>query len=167
MIRHAVLNDASAIAAIYNYYILETVVTFELDAVSQSQISERMAQVKAQNMPWLVLEDDAKNVVGFAYASTWKERIAYQRTAEITVYLHPNASGKAYGTQLYQALFRQLKQTDIHSVIGVVTLPNLASEKLHAKFGMEQVAHFKEVGYKFEQWLDVGYWQGFLNKESK
>ncbi len=78
------------------------------------------------------------------------------------VYLSPKCSGKGIGTKLYQSLFSQLKEKNIHTVIAGITLPNEASVAIHEKFKMNKVAHFEEVGFKFEQWLDVGYWQGTL-----
>jgi len=82
---------------------------------------------------------------------------------EATVYLTPKAQGKGLGTQLYKALFSELKQKSIHSVLGGITLPNPASIALHEKLGMTKVAHFHQIGRKFEQWLDTGYWQLTLN----
>lgn len=165
MIRPVRALDAPAITAIYNHYILNTVVTFELDPLNDSDIHSRIEQVLTKQLPWFVIEQQGE-VVGFAYANTWKERVAYQNTAEITVYIAPQALGKGLGRLLYAALFEALAKTHIHSVIGVVTLPNVASEKLHEQFSMEKAAHFKEVGYKFDKWLDVGYWQGFIERDS-
>jgi L-amino acid N-acyltransferase YncA len=102
-----------------------------------------------------------RNAVG-KDATKWRERFAYRFSVEVTVYLAPTFTGNGVGSQLYDALFSVLKSRSIHSVIGGITLPNLASVALHEKFGLEKVAHFKEVGFKFEQWKDVGYWQGVL-----
>jgi L-amino acid N-acyltransferase YncA len=158
MIRAAIESDAQAIADIYNYYIKNTVVTFEELPVSQNDILERIEKVTGSNLPWLVAEDNSV-VIGYAYAGKWNMRSAYRHTVESTVYLSNSSLAKGWGTRLYQALFDTLRQKSIHVVIGGITLPNPASIALHEKFGMKQVAHFKEVGYKFGQWLDVGYWQ--------
>ncbi len=158
MIRAATTSDAQAIADIYNYYIQNTVITFEEQAVSSNDILERMAKVTGAGLPWLVAKDgDA--VIGYAYATKWNVRSAYRHTVETSVYLAHGSLGKGRGTRLYQALFDILRQSPIHIVIGGITLPNPASVSLHEKFGMTKVAHFKEVGHKFDQWLDVGYWQ--------
>ena len=122
----------------------------------------RLSKIQSDDLPWLVAEDDSGKVIGYAYASKWRERFAYRFSAEVTAYLSPNYLGNGVGTQLYEALFSELKLRSIHSVIGGITLPNQASVALHEKFGLEKAAHFKEVGYKFNQWLDVGYWQGTL-----
>jgi len=105
-----------------------------------------------------VVEEDGL-VCGYAYATQWNKRAAYRKTAEVSVYLSHLATGKGLGSRLYEALFTQLREKQLHIVIGGVTLPNPASIALHEKFGMKKVAHFEQVGYKFGQWLDVGYWQ--------
>lgn len=160
MIRSVLDKDATTISEIYNYYIAETVVTFETETISAEDISARIAKIQSDNLPWLVAEDNEGNVIGYAYASKWRDRFAYRFSVEVTVYLSPNATGNSFGTKLYQALFTELRHLSIHSAIGGITLPNQASVGLHEKFGLEKVAHFKEVGFKFNQWLDVGYWQG-------
>lgn len=155
-------QDAAAISEIYNYYISETVATFETETISSQNIIERICKVKADDLPWIVAEDVSGSVIGYAYASKWRERFAYRFSVEITVYLPINISGKGIGTALYEALFTELRLKNIHTVIGGITLPNDASVGLHEKFGMVKIAHFREVGFKFNQWLDVGYWQGVI-----
>ncbi len=161
MIRDATLNDAAKIVDIYNHYISDSVVTFEQEIISADIMQERISKVLDSKLPWLVAEQDS-NIIGYCYATPWKERSAYRFSVEATVYLHPKVKGLGWGSQLYQSLFEQLKHKQIHAVMGGITLPNEASIRLHEKFGMNKVAHFKQVGYKFEQWLDVGYWQKIL-----
>ena len=110
------------------------------------------------SLPWIVIEDEGQ-VVGYAYASRWKSRCAYRYSVETTVYLSNAATGKGFGSLLYEHLIAELRQRSIHSLIGGIALPNAASVSLHEKFGFEKVAHFKEVGWKFNQWIDVGYWE--------
>lgn len=162
MIRDVTLEDAQAICDIYNYYISDTVITFEELVINSAEIAKRIRAVQQANLPWFVFESSSGEILGYAYATKWRERFSYRFSVEITVYLCPKQAGKGLGTQLYKALFVSLKSKDIHSVIGGITLPNEASVAIHEKFGMSKVAHFKEVGYKFNQWLDVGYWQGTL-----
>lgn len=162
MIRDVTLEDAQAICDIYNYYISDTVITFEELVINSAEIAKRIRAVQQANLPWFVFESSSGEILGYAYATKWRERFSYRFSVEITVYLCPKQAGKGLGTQLYKALFASLKSKDIHSVIGGITLPNEASVAIHEKFGMSKVAHFKEVGYKFDQWLDVGYWQGTL-----
>jgi phosphinothricin acetyltransferase len=161
LIRPATENDAAAIAAIYNHYIQNSTITFEETVLATPEMAARMAEVAAHGLPWLVLEHDG-TVQGYAYASKWKARSAYRFSVEATVYLAPGAVGAGRGAQLYRVLLAQLKEAGFHAVIGGIALPNPASIALHQKFGMRKVAHFNEVGFKFGQWLDVGYWQVVL-----
>lgn len=162
MIRPAKCSDARPIATIYNHYIEHSVITFEEHPVSEADISQRICQSAACNLPWLVAETDSQ-IIGYAYASPWHNRSAYRFTVEASVYLSADAVSGGWGTQLYQALFAYLKAQQIHTVIGCIALPNPASIALHEKLGMVQIGHFKEVGYKFGKWVDVGYWQKVLN----
>ena len=158
MIRPALPADAEAIARIYNYYILNTVITFEELVITPQDITRRLADVYAASLPWLAAVSSGR-IVGYAYASMWKERSAYRYSVESTVYLDPEALGVGFGSQLYENLLTNLRQQKLHTVIGGIALPNEASIRLHEKCGFRKVAHFKEVGYKFGQWVDVGYWQ--------
>ena len=159
MIREVQAQDASSISTIYNHYIENTVVTFEEETITAAEILKRITKISADDLPWFVAEDKSGNILGYAYAAKWRDRFSYRFSVEVTVYLSSEHIAKGLGTKLYQALFATLKRKKIHSAIGGITVPNQASVALHEKFGMEKVAHFKEVGLKFERWLDVGYWQ--------
>lgn len=165
MIRDIEPRDLDAITAIYNHYVLNTTVTFEEEPVVLNMMESRVQQVQDASLPWIVLEHD-QAVVGYAYATKWKERSAYRFSVEISVYLSHLHQGNGFGTVLYDALLTRLKPLGINSVAGGITLPNDASVALHEKFGMQKVAHFSKVGFKFGQWLDVGYWQLCLDSES-
>ncbi|MCP9292556.1 arsinothricin resistance N-acetyltransferase ArsN1 family B [Gracilimonas sediminicola] len=158
MIRPVQPKDIPDIKNIYNYYIRETSVTFEEAEITENDIQSRIQKVESAGLPWLVAEYQ-NEIAGYAYATKWKERSAYRHSVEISVYVDHNRHGNGWGTKLYQALFTELQKKDIHLAIAGITLPNDASIALHEKFGMEKVAHFKEIGFKFGQWLDVGYWQ--------
>lgn len=158
MIRVVRADDAPEITKIYNYYVEQTVITFEEQLVNADEITQRIDNVLSAGHFWLVAELAGK-VVGYAYSSPWKTRSAYRFSCEISVYLTNEVKGRGLGTQLLEDLFSLLEKTDINAVIGGITLPNDASVALHEKFGMTKVAHFENVGYKFGQWLDVGYWQ--------
>ena len=162
MIRDVQLTDAKAICDIYNYYITDTVVTFEETPLAINDIKNRILALQADDYPWLVALNDSGQLIGYAYAAKWRERFSFRFTAEITVYLSPQHSGKGVGSSLYNELFCVLKNRGIHRVIGGITLPNPESVALHEKFLMTKVAHFNEVGLKFNRWLDVGFWQGNL-----
>ena len=162
-------QDTQAVCDIYNYYIANTIATFEEEIITEATMSKRIAAIFKKDLPWLVAKNVDNNinkntVTGFAYASTWKERSAYRFSVEVTVYLSPNYTGAGLGSKLYKALFDELKSRSIINVLGCISLPNPQSVALHEKFNLQKVAHFKEVGFKFNQWVDVGYWQGQLNE---
>ncbi len=160
-IRPATLDDVAAITDIYNYYIRNTIVSFEEEPISTDDMAGRMKEVLDSGFPWFVAEKGG-NVIGYSYGSKWKGRCAYRYTAELTVYLHQDATGLGLGTRLYKTLFDALKKLDMHVVIGGISLPNPASVALHEKMGMTKASHYNEVGFKFGEWIDVGYWQMIL-----
>jgi len=158
VIRTAAPVDVGAIAHIYNHYVAETIITFEEQPVSTREMAGRIREVKASSLPWLVaVEDDS--LLGFAYAGNWKGRCAYRFSVETTVYLDPNQTSRGVGSRLYGDLLSALKQQNVHAAIGGISLPNEASVALHEKLGFVKVAHFREVGFKFDRWIDVGYWE--------
>ncbi len=158
MIRAARESDAEGVAAIYNYYITDTIVTFEEEPLPAAELARRIRSVIDAGLPWLVAEEN-DGILGYAYATPWKERIGYRFSVETTVYLSKDCTGRGVGSQLYTELFRLLEEKGVHSAIGGVCLPNDASVALHEKFGMKRVAEFEEVGIKFNRWLNVAYWQ--------
>lgn len=158
MIRPAAIADAQSIADIYNPYVLNSVASFEEAAVSTGQMEERLRNVSTCDLPWLIAEQHGE-VLGFAYAAPWKSRSAYRFTAEITIYLKESAVGQKLGSQLYEALFALLKTKGIHVVLACIALPNPASVALHEKMDMRKTADFSETGFKFDHWVDIGYWQ--------
>jgi L-amino acid N-acyltransferase YncA len=160
MIRPVIPADVAAVVAIYNHYIETTVVTFEEKPVTAEEMAARVTEISA-TLPWLVCEDGGL-VVGYAYASKWRVRPAYRYSVESTVYLDPAVTGRGWGTRLYTALLDELRARKIHAVIGGIALPNTASVALHEKMGFTQVAQFREVGWKFDRWIDVGYWERLL-----
>ena len=114
-----------------------------------------------QDYPWLVYEEEGR-VIGYAYATKWKERTAYRYSVETGIYIDAGHVGKGIGTKLKTELLRALKDKSIHSVICGIALPNPASVALCEKLGFQKVAHFAEVGYKMNRWVDVGYWELIL-----
>lgn len=160
-VRAAVAADAERICGIYNHYVLNSTITFEEFPVTPTQMANRIRNTQSASLPWLVSAVDDE-ILGYAYAHRWKERAAYRHSAEITVYVRHGLDRNGTGTQLYDRLLPTVKSCGMHAAIGGVALPNEASIKLHQKFGFEKVAHFKEVGFKFNRWIDVTYWQVIL-----
>jgi L-amino acid N-acyltransferase YncA len=163
MTRQVKISDADAICRIYNMYITDTRITFEETPLQVDEMANRIKDI-TQNYPWLVYEENGK-VIGYTYASKWKERSAYRHSVEIAIYLDSDYVGKGIGTLLIRELLsalKALKDKSIHGVIYGVALPNQASIALCEKFGFKKVAHLKEVGYKLGEWVDVGYWELLL-----
>jgi len=156
-IRPVEAADAAAICDIYNHYIEHTTITFEEVQLSPGEMAARI-EACTKTYPWLVCIDEGV-VVGYAYASKWKERAAYRRTAEATVYVRAGHARRGCGGALYAALLPAVFERGYHVLLGCIALPNEASVALHERFGFRKVAHFTEVGRKFDQWVDVGYWQ--------
>jgi len=160
-IRPATASDAGAVAAIYNPYVADSVITFETEAVTTGEMATRIADVRSANLPWLVAVDGDR-IIGYAYASKWKGRCAYRYAVESTVYLDAARHGRGIGKALYVALIDELRSRSMHTVIGGIALPNPASVALHERLGFQNVALFKQVGFKHDRWIDVGYWQKLL-----
>lgn len=159
-IRPVTVADAAAICEIYNHYVLTTTISFELEPVPTVEMAGRIEEISAQ-FPWLVYEEEGR-IVGYAYATKWKARKAYQHSVESSVYMAPDTGGRGIGSQLYRELFARLKERGVHAVMGGIAQPNPGSVALHEKMGFVKVAHFAQVGRKFDQWIDVAYWQLIL-----
>lgn len=157
MIRSARVEDATQLCEIYNHYVLHTPITFEEEAVSTAEMRDRLRETMA-SLPWLVW-DEGEHVLGYCHASKWKGRCAYRYSVETTVYLRPDQGRRGIGTALYGELIGKLKEQGFHTALGGIALPNAASVALHERLGFEKVAQLREVGRKFGQWIDVGYWQ--------
>ena len=158
MIRPATTADAEALVNIYNHYITDTVITFEETTLTAADFTARIQKVLEGGYPYFVAEEEGR-ILGYSYASQFRARVSYRYTVESTVYLDHTLTGRGTGTQLYAALIEELKMRGYHLALGGITLPNPASVALHEKMGFSKVAHFHEVGFKFDQWLDVGFWE--------
>lgn len=159
-IRDVTADDAAQICDIYNHYVHNTAITFEQQPVSVPEMQARIESY-ASAYAWLVAERDGQ-LLGYAYATRWRFRAAYDYTVESTVYVADAARGSGVGRPLYMALLDALRKRSIHAVVGCIALPNPGSVALHEKCGFEKVAQFPQVGRKFDQWIDVGFWQVLL-----
>jgi len=159
-IRPVKIEDAKAILKIYNYYILNSVATFDEKEKSLSEIENKIIST-TKNYPWFVLVEN-EELIAFAYASQWKDKSAYSQSIEGTIYVKNNYEGKGIGTTLYSYLINYLRTNNYHSILGVISLPNDSSIALHEKLNFGKVAHFKEIGKKFNRQIDVGCWQLIL-----
>lgn len=152
-IRPAVLEDANAIIEIYNPYILNTTITYEYKPLTVKEMSRRMKKYMVQ-YPWLVIEKE-KEVIGYAYAAPYHERAAFQWDCEISVYVSQKQQGLGIGTILLKELLDVLKKLGYCNVYSLIDYPNLASEKLHKKFGFKQVGIYENIGFKHGAWRSL------------
>ncbi len=152
-IRPVILEDAGAIVDIYNYFITDTTVTFEVQPLTVEKMAERIREISAR-FPYFVYEEDGR-VLGYCYAHLWKERAAYSKTLETTVYLHKDATHRGIGSLMVNHLVDLCREHGYHALIACITEGNEASVRMHEKLGFRQVSEYKEVGRKFDEWLGV------------
>lgn len=157
MIRPFKIEDTQQLLNIYNYYVLNSVATFDLEILTYETFLKKVTQIDNE-YPFIVFEENNK-ILGFAYGSRFRPKPAYNKTVESTVYVKHDEHGKRIGYKLYKELLTLLKKEKFHLVLGVLTIPNEASVNLHEKFGFKQVASIEDVGFKFGKWQNVGFWQ--------
>ncbi|MCG8575080.1 MAG: N-acetyltransferase family protein [Flavobacteriales bacterium] len=157
MIRPVKSSDVRDLVEIYNYYILETTSTLENEPLTVSDFAERIKGICC-NFPFIVLEEDG-NILGYAYANSFRKRYGYRFTVETSVYVHKDHFRKKIGHQLYAQLIEQIKEKGFHRAVGVLTLPNPESVAFHEKFGFTLAGEFHHAGRKFDQWHNVGFWE--------
>ena len=156
-IRMANENDYSSILKIYEPYITGTTITFEYKVPSLDEFCNRLSKVQ-KTFPLIVCEMD-NIVVGYAYISRFREREAYDWSMESSIYINPVYHGKNIGKALYFVLIESAKLLGYCNIYGVVTMPNLKSEKLHDSFGFTTIGVTHNVGFKFGSWLDVKWYE--------
>lgn len=146
-------GDIDAVTAIYAHYVAHTVVTFDTERPTPQTMADTLAPV-LKNYPAYVCMDDGR-MAGYCYVHPWKARAAYALTLETTIYLHPEYTGRGLGTQLMDTLVAACRRRGFHALVACITIPNEASTTLHERLGFRRVSHFREVGRKFDRWLDV------------
>jgi len=157
-------DDANRLAEIYNFYIETDSATFEVDSIGDAVMASRIAAVQDAGLPFVVATDSL-GIAGYAYAAPFHERAAYAHTVTCSVYVDRAARGRGLGSALYAELLRRIAAVDsgphapVHTVVALIALPNEASVALHESVGFQHTGTIKEVGRKFDRWLDVGYWQ--------
>lgn len=162
-IRPVQVSDAETLLEIYKPYVEQTAITFEYTLPSLQEFEERIRRV-TEKFPYLVVEDGL-DILGYAYASTYYGRTAYDWTVEVSVYISEQARGKGLGSLLYQSLEKALQDMGIKNCLACIALPNPSSIALHEKLGYHKVGHFKEIGYKFGEWHDTIWMQKRLDEE--
>ena len=164
-IRFATPSDAATLLAIYAPYVENTAITFEYEVPTIEDFANRIEKT-LEKYPYLVAEEDGL-ILGYAYASTYYARAAYDWAVELSVYVSQDARGKGVGSKLYDALEEMLEQMGYIHFLACISLPNEDSIAFHTKRGYKQVAHFPKIGYKFERWHDIVWLQKSLEKEAR
>lgn len=159
-IRSATARDAPAIQAIYAPIVRGTAISFEDVPPTAEEMAQRITIV-SEAYPYLAAERDG-TVVGYAYGSVHRARPAYRHSVEVTVYVRESARGTGVGRALYRALLPALAEGGFHMAFAGIALPNPGSIALHEAVGFEQIGVFREIGFKFGRWHDVGWWQRAL-----
>jgi len=163
-IRSVCSDDADEISNIYNHYVATSHATFELEPIATAEMDRRISDTLNQGYPFLAAEDK-KAIAGYAYGRPFRPRPGYRHAVEVAVYVHPERQGQGIGKQLYERLLPILFDDGSHSLIATIALPNEPSVRMHEAFGFIKAGHFREVGRKFDRWIDVGYWQLLHHKD--
>jgi phosphinothricin acetyltransferase len=162
VIRAGELDDLEAVTEIYNYYIRETAITFDVNAFSPVERRDWFEQFGEKGPYRLVVAAMDGRVVGYAGSTRFRPKAAYITSVETTVYLDPGSMGRGIGTKLYEALFDSLRGEDLHRAYAGITQPNPASIALHLRFGFRSIGTYREVGRKLGQYWDVEWFEKSL-----
>lgn len=166
-VRPAADADMDVVAAIYGYHVRHGRASFETEPPSAGEMRRRRADIAAKGLPYLVAEAGGE-VVGYAYAGSYRPRAAYANTVENSVYLRPDAIGHGVGRQLLAALIAACEQAGLRQMIAVVgDSANQASIRLHEKLGFRRAGVLRDVGYKHGVWLDSVLLQRRLGEGSR
>ena len=155
LVRHATLADLASITQIYNHYVLNTAITFDLAPFTVATRRPWFDQFDPASVHQCLVVEVKQQVIGYASSAAFRPKAAYDTSVECSIYLAPHVGGQGYGKILYAELFRHLNQHDLHRCYGIITLPNLASLALHKSFEFSEVARLNEVGRKFDRYWDT------------
>jgi phosphinothricin acetyltransferase len=158
-IRSGQAGDLEQVNDIYNHYVRETPITFDIEPIAMAQRREWFGHYDVVGRHRLLVAVSDDRVLGYATSSPWHPRPAYETSVETSIYLAPDATGRGIGIILYSRLFEELDGEDLHRAYGGVTIPNAASIALHERFGFERVAYFTEQGRKFGRYWDVALYE--------
>lgn len=162
-IRIAAVSDAAAVNEIYGYYIAHSLANFGEQNKTVEERAQEIAEL-LQMYPFFIAEDEFGRVLGFACAEPYRPKSGYRYTAELTIYLHPDAlKGRGIGTALYEKLLASLTAQGFRIALGVLYADNQASLALHRHFGFEQVGFLRRCCYKHGQWADAVILEKVLN----
>jgi phosphinothricin acetyltransferase len=152
--REVRVTDLPHIREIYNYYVANSTVTFDEDAMTLNEWRDKFYYLNKQGMPFIVAVSPAGQILGYALVSPWKQKKAYRFTVENSIYLGAASTGKGLGRELLSELIQRSKAAGLKEIIAVIADQGAdASIKLHRDFGFEEIGRMGKVGFKFERWL--------------
>lgn len=167
-IRRARLEDMPDVREIYNYYVTNSVVTFDEKRWTHRQWREKFEHLEKLGLPFLVAVSPSGQVLGYALVSPWSGKSSYRYTVENSIYLGPGAAGKGLGRALLQALIEACEEIGLRTIVAVISDKGAeASIALHQKLGFEEVGRMGRVGFKFGRWLGTVYLQKQLSPKRK
>ncbi len=159
LIRPAELADLPRLTAIYNHYVEHTTITFQITPLTVAQRQQWFEQHPLTGPHRLMVGTVADDVVGYVSSSQFRTTAAYDTTAETSIYLAPEWTGRGFGRRLYEHLFAELATEDLHLLVAGITVPNLPSTKLHESLGFRHAGRFHGVGRKMGRFLDVDWYE--------
>ncbi len=165
IVRPGRLDDLGAVNRIYNHYIEQTIITFDVDPWPLEKRAEWFTHYHETGRHRFLVAEAGGAVAGFATSSALRPKAAYNTSVETSVYLDPNQTGMGIGSRLYQALFDSLVAEDVHRAYAGIALPNLASIKLHLRFGFVPIGTYSEVGRKFGSYHSVQWFEKSLDRQ--
>jgi L-amino acid N-acyltransferase YncA len=153
-LRAATPDDVKHVTEIYNYYVINSVVTFDIEKSTEETWLDKLEYLNGLGLPFIVAQSASGNVLGFAYVAPWRAKAAYRRTVENTIYLRPAAIGKRLGTKLLAELIDRSKAAGVKEIVAVISDKGAdTSIALHEAFGFKKQGHLAKVGFKFNRWL--------------
>ncbi len=153
-IRDATLADLPWIREIYNHYVLNSTVTFDEKPMTLAALRKKYQRAVDLGYPFLVAQNPAGQILGYAFVTPWREKAAYRFTVENSIYLGPASTGKGLGKQLLGELIARSKAAGVKEIIAVIADKGAdASIDLHRQYGFKEIGHMGKVGYKFDRWL--------------
>ena len=156
-IREATREDLPGILEIYNEAVVNSTATYDYEPRTMEAQEEWFdAHLRDRYPVWVALDEEGR-VLGWSSLSTFHDRPGYRFTAENSVYIAPDHRGKGIGRQLMSPLIESARRMGLHAIIAGVDTGNAASLRFHERLGFVQVGHLRQVGYKFDRWLDVVY----------
>ncbi len=164
IIRAATDRDLAPITEIYNHYVRETPITFDLEPFAPEARRDWFAQFAESGRHRLLVAELEGAIAGYAYSTRVRPRAAYDRSVEVTIYVRAGVEGRGIGRALYTSLFEALTLEDIHRAYAVITLPNDSSVRIHEAFGFVFMGTMHEVGRKFDKYWDVAWYEKSFNE---